>query len=153
MKSTRTYFLLTCLLLFATSALAETAILFENTFTKDRGVPTTYTETFIVPTGASDFQLLVSNGRGKDGDVKNAVITLNGVEVISVSDLRPEGSVQKVLTFNLLPVNELTVTLNGPAGNSVSVELTGTVPSAPDLDAPPAEIPPVIPPPFGAPGF
>lgn len=109
---------------------AESATFFgPRVFTKDRGVPTTFTEQFSVPSGASDFQLIVTDGRGKTGDVKNAVITLNGVKVISVPDLRPEGNVQKVLSFPLLSVNELTVTLNGPAGNSVSVQLIGTAPS------------------------
>jgi hypothetical protein len=145
------YSMVLVLLIGTSPAIAETTTLFgPKTFTKGNGAPVTYNEQFSIPAGASDFQLVVTNGTGEAGEVKNVTIMLNGVEVVSSKDLRSTGNTQKVLSFSLLPVNDLSVTLKGPGGNGVTVQLIGTL--LPDLNAPPTDGAPPIPPPPVLPG-
>jgi hypothetical protein len=145
------YLLIVILLIGAAPAFGESSTIFgPKVFTKGKGAPVTYKEQIAIPPGASDFQLLVTNGAGEAGEVKNLTIMLNGVEVVSSSDLRSTGNTQKVLSFSLLPVNELSVTLKGQGGNAVTVQMIGTL--LPDLNAPPTDGPPVIPPPPALPG-
>jgi hypothetical protein len=147
-RSIQTFFSLALvLILCASPALAESVTIFgPKTFIKDKGAPVTYKEQFTTPAGANNFQLVITNGAGEAGEVKNVTITLNGLEIVSSSELRSTGNVQKMLSFTLLPVNEISVTLKGPGGNAVAVQLVGTL-APPDLDGPPTDTNPELPPP------
>jgi hypothetical protein len=112
-----------------------------KTYNKERGAPVTYTDDFVVPTGTTNFQLVVKNGTEEAGAVKNVTILLNDVEVVSSSDLKGTDEAIKNVTF--LPDNRLSVTLKGQGGNAVSVQLIG---QAMVMPTPPPAPMPMMPP-------
>ncbi|WP_027714759.1 hypothetical protein [Desulfuromonas sp. TF] len=133
-------FLVSLMMVFAGQAFSETIALFgPKVFKKEKGAPVAYTDRFIVPPGAGNFRLLVKNGEGDSGEVKNLSIMINGTEVISSSDLRPTPMAMKQIT--LQPENEIKITLKGQGGNAVFVQLDGDV-----LVAEPTEPAPPMPP-------
>jgi hypothetical protein len=93
-------------------------------YTKPQGAPATFTETFAVPNSVTDFVLYVQNGNNAKDEVKNFTILLNGQEVLSSRHMT-SSKIQVPVT--LLPENTLEVTLKGQGGNSLFVDVQGTV--------------------------
>lgn len=126
------------MMIFASSAFSETVTIFgPKVYVKSKGAPAQYKDQFAVPAGIGDVQLIVTNGTDDKGDVKNVSVSVNGVEIVSSSDLRATGTTQKQISFRLLRENQLNVTLKGQGGNAVTVQLLGElIPSAPSSGAP-----------------
>ncbi|HKL48532.1 MAG TPA: hypothetical protein VJ882_02645 [Desulfuromonadales bacterium] len=97
--------------------------LFSNTYFKDKGSPETYTDQISVSSGHSNLRLHVVNGPDGKGEVKNFDIALNGVTVMTSSDLKKSQDAGTMMTLPWQEANELEVTLRGQGGNALSIEL------------------------------
>lgn len=105
-------------------------------YEKGKGKPITYSESFSAAPGLTDFRFLVTNGPDGAGEVKNVSISLNGVTIVSPSDLKSSGSTQQILSFPIQADNLLEITLKGQGGNAVSVHLAAVAPSPVPEDEP-----------------
>lgn len=116
-------------------AWAEEVTLFSKLYHKDRGRPVTQVDQFTVPVGVTDVKLRVSNDAETAGEVKNLVISLNGVTVVGPKDFHPVPVAERPVLSSFTP-NALEVTLRGTGGSSVEVSVVGTA-VAPEPPSPP----------------
>lgn len=110
-------------MLLTSQAFAGQETLFSKTYFKDRGSPVTYMEQIPVSSGHSNLRLHIVNGPDGNGEVKNFDIVLNGVTVMTSSDLKKSQDAGIMMSLPWQETNELEVTLRGQSGNSLSVEL------------------------------
>ena len=95
-------------------------------------------EQFMVPPGVENIKMVVKNGSGTAGEVRNVSISVNGVEVVSSSDLRATSTTEKPITYRRNTYNTISVTLKGEGGSAVVVEMYGDMVVAPPPPPPPA---------------
>jgi hypothetical protein len=110
-------------LLAAGVAVAQEVTVFGiKQYTKPKGAPVSFDDTFKAPLELNDFRIYVKSGTGARDDVKNFTVLLNGEEVVTARDLTG-GEVVKPVT--LQSVNTLTVDLKGAEGRSIFVGILG----------------------------
>ena len=108
------------------------------TFVRGNGTPTPVTASFSVLSTTTTYTLRIDNT-----GVSSAVVTLNGVEVVSPNDFNANVTlITKPVT--LLLSNQLTVELRGTTGRSFVLQITGVD------NVPPTITSAVIPPPNAA---
>lgn len=116
-----------CLLVLAAflapQASAEQVTLFSETYSKEIGAPVTYTDQIQVTSGHSNFNLVIENGPDGTDEVRNFEVALNGVTVMTSSDLKKTDDTAKLVSLPWQQTNELEVTLRGQGGTYLSVEL------------------------------
>jgi len=121
---------------------AETTF-YESVFVRDTAAPQQITTTFTMEDVEGDFTLVVWNGDAATGDdrVTSALISLNGVAVVTTNDFNKNVEVvEKLVT--LAPSNELTVEVRGGPGTYITVAVVGELwnrrpvaAAGPDLNA------------------
>lgn len=112
--------LITLLMLLATvavSSAADTSLFGPRKYVRQQGKPATRTSTFTACTAATGATLRLTNGSGKCSRVSSAVVTLNGVTVVSERDFS-KNVPSLVRTVTLKPgVNTIAVTIKSGQGN------------------------------------
>ena len=96
---------------------ADATLFGPKKYTRVQGKPAIFTSTFTACTTAASATLKLTNGSGSKGRVSSAVVTLNGVKVISERDLS-QGVPSLVRTVNLKAgLNTIKVTIKSGSGN------------------------------------
>jgi PKD repeat protein len=98
-----------------------------QTFTRDTGPPTSVLAKFSVVDPTTTYTMLIDSS-----GVSSALITLNGVSVVSQSDFNSNVS-QILRPISLLPSNEVSVTLNGKPGERLTIQVIGVDNVAPTI--------------------
>ena len=132
---------------FVTAALASLALLFSSavsagTFTvlgpqsyeRGRGEPEIQLSTFSVVSPGAPYYIEIENGPGGVTRVSSAVITINGVEVLTPEDLNQKvGQVKKPVLLD--DTNEITVELRGTPRGVLLVKVFGVDTGPPSINA------------------
>jgi RHS repeat-associated protein len=103
--------------LCSSDVFSQTLIFGPKTYTRVNGARNVFTDTFSLSSLQGTFTLIVENGNANGGgQVMNASLTLNGVEVVTQKDFQKTSRIEKTIT--LLLNNSLTTQLKGGPPNS-----------------------------------
>lgn len=105
-------------------------LFFSGAYTRSKGKPQTVSSWFQLVQGASGpYTLHLTNGDKNGANrVSSAHVVLNGAEVVSPQQLSQQVESLDV-PLNLVPNNNIQVTLDGAPGGDIAVVVTGTVSS------------------------
>jgi hypothetical protein len=126
------------LAVFSAPAFASTVNILSKKFEKPVGKPVTYTETFIVPAGVVECNILLNNGDDTRQTGQIFSVSVNGETIFDTKGLRVSNSAEKVILFQ--DVNTLEVSLTGQGGTSITIDIVGKVENRDDAIAPPPRV-------------